>query len=158
MLEFQHIIQVNDLNDINALVISRAQLWQGLVLRARNPEKFNQALQCESSDIDSNQFVRKISAGDTQFTEQVVMHPQSKIATNTLPGSSGIAAQSSALIEEPQPNSLFVRFSYRRELDRGTDSVNVAEYLKAAYVQLDHEAIAFIRILAQSENDNSALN
>lgn len=149
---------MNDLNDSNALVISRDQLWQGLVLRAYSPEKFNQALRCESSAIDANQFIRKIYAGDTQFTEQVIMHPQSKIATNTLPGSGGLTAQSSALIEEPEPASLFVRFSYHRELDRGADSVNVAEYLKAAYVQLDREAIARIRMLAQSENDNLALH
>lgn len=157
MLEFQHIVQVNEHGD-SALIITRSQLWQGLVLRARNPEKFNVALQCESSDSGSGRFIRKITAGNTQFTEQVTLHPESKIETNTLPDMNVMVAESSALIEEPEPGALFVRFSYRRELEMGTDSVNVAEYLKAAYVQLDREAIAIIRMLAQSENDNPLIN
>ena len=158
MLEFQHIVQVNDPSDNNAIVITRTQLWQGLLLRARNPEKFNPALQCKSSETGTNQFVRKISAGDTQFIEQVILHPETKVLTNTLPGTDGIFAESSALIEEPEPDALFVRFAYRREIDMGTDNLNVAEYLKAAYVQLDREAIALIRMLAQSENNNATVN
>lgn len=157
MLEFQHIVQVNEHSD-GALIITRSQLWQGLILRARNPEKFNVALQCESSDCGSERFIRKITAGNTQFTEQVILQPESKIETYTLPDMNVMVAESSALIEEPEPGALFVRFSYRRELELGTDSINVAEYLKAAYVQLDREAIAIIRMLAQSENDNPLIN
>jgi hypothetical protein len=158
LLDFQHIVQVNDLSDSTALVISRSQLWQGLVLRARNPEKFNSALQCESSATDSHVFIRKITAGGAEFIEQVVMQPESSIETNTLPGSNDMVAASTALIEEPEPGALFVRFGYCRDLKMDADSVNVAEYLKAAYVQLDREAIALIKMLAQSESDNTTIN
>ena len=158
MLDFQHIVQVNDLSDTTAEIITRSQLWQGLLLRARHPEKFNSALQCETSDTESGQFIRKITAGETQFTEQVSLHRETKIETNTLPGNNQIMAQSSALIEEPEPDALFVRFSYRRDLEKGADNIDVAEYLKAAYLQLDLEAIAQIRALALSENDQSAVN
>ena len=119
---------------------------------------FNGALLCESTDIVSNRFLRKITAGAAVFTEQVILHPESKIETITLPHNNQLVAESSTLIEEPEPESLFVRFNYRRDLDTSTDSVNVAEYLKAAYVQLDREAIVLIRSLAQSEIDNATIN
>ncbi len=157
MLEFQHIIQINDLAEDTSRHITRSQLWQGLELRARHPEKFNTTLQCEVSD-GANHFIRRITAGDSQFTEQVVLQPETSVITNTLPGTSDINAESAALIEEPEPGSLFVRFSYRRDLEQGTDSVNVAEYLKAAYLQLDREAVALIKVLAQNENNNRTIN
>ncbi len=157
MLEFQHIVRVNEPR-ADTLIITRSQLWQGLVLRAHSPGKFNGALLCESTDIVSNRFLRKITAGAAVFTEQVILHPESKIETITLPHNNQLVAESSTLIEEPEPESLFVRFNYRRDLDTSTDSVNVAEYLKAAYVQLDREAIVLIRSIAQSEIDNATIN
>ncbi|MFT6094096.1 MAG: hypothetical protein ACJA2Q_001998 [Pseudohongiellaceae bacterium] len=158
MLDFQHIIQVNDLEDKNLLVITRSQLWQGLVLRARNPEKFNAALQCESSDEEENKFIRRISAGEAIFEELVVMTPELKIETSTTPEIEQIFAESCAVIEEAELNSLFVRFSYSRDLDARENGVQIAEYLKSAYVQLDRDAIAMIRILAQSESLNTLVN
>jgi hypothetical protein len=158
LLDFQHIIQVNDLEDKNVLVITRSQLWQGLVLRAKYPEKFNVALQCESSDEEENKFVRRISAGHANFQELVVMTPELKIETSTTLEIKQILAESCASIEEPEPSSLFVRFSYRRDLDVSENETQVAEYLKSAYVQLDRDAIAMIRMLAQSESLNILVN
>ncbi len=158
MLDFQHIIQVNDLEDKSLFVLTRPQLWQGLVLRARNPEKFSDALQCHSSNTEENQFVRRISAGDTTFQELVVMTPELKIETSTVPKIGQIFAESASLIEEPEPNSLFVRFSYRRDLNSGENDIQIAEYLKSAYVQIDRDAIAMIRMLAMSESLNSTVN
>ena len=158
MLDFQHIIQVNDLEDKSLLVVTRPQLWQGLVLRARSPEKFNDALQCHSSDTEENQFVRRITAGHTKFQELVVMTPELKIETSTVLGIGQIFAESSSLIEEPEPNSLFVRFGYRRDFNSGENDIQMAEYLKTAYVQIDRDAIAMIRMLAMSKSLNSAVN
>lgn len=158
MLDFQHIIQVNDLEDENVLVLSRSQLWQGLVLRARSPEKFNDALQCQSSDIEDNQFVRRISAGQVNFQELVLLTPNLRIETSTVPTMEQIFATSCALIEEPELNSLFVRFSYRRDLELSENQGDIAEYLKAAYVQLDRDAVAKIRMLAINESFNTSVN
>lgn len=86
------------------------------------------------------------------------MTPTLKIETNTMPGIEQIFAASSTSIEEPEPNSLFVRFSYRRDLDVSENEDQIAEYLKSAYVQLDRDAVAMIRMLAQSESLNTAVN
>ena len=151
MLEFEHIVQVNDLTNNQLTPLTRTQLWRGLVLRARNPDKFTQGLQCQSQVLRDNEFVRVIEAGDTRFCEKVALFPEEKIHTSTLEELDQIQAESTTLIEEPEPGYLFVRFSYRRDLEINTDAVDVAEHLKAAYVQVDRDAIAMIRMLAESK-------
>ena len=151
MLEFEHLVQVNDLNNQHITPITRTQLWQGLLLRARNPDKFNPGLSCQSEDLRANEFVRTLRAGDSTFCEKVVLHPEEKIHTATLSGLDQLQAESTTIIEEPQEGYLFVRFRYKRELVVDTDAVDVGEHLKAAYVQLDRDAVAMIRMLAESE-------
>lgn len=158
MLEFEHIIQVNDLDNDQIQNIDRNQLWQGLVLRACKPQKFIPGLECSSEQLTENEFVRIIEAGATQFKEQVLLYPQDKITTRTLPEHEQIHAQSVATIEEPSHGALFVRFSYTRELPVDNDNVDVAEHLKSAYVQIDRDAIGMIRMLAESGIYDSLIN
>ena len=142
---------MNDPSDKSVAFLTRNHLWQGLVLRARSPEKFNHALQCRSDKLRNNTFTRTIVVGNTSFHERVILYPKQKIRTETINGFDQINAQSSTLIEEPEKESLFVHFSYKRELDLDDKQVNIAEHLKAAYVQLDRDAITLIRNLADSE-------
>ncbi|MDG2251436.1 MAG: hypothetical protein P8N11_11390 [Gammaproteobacteria bacterium] len=44
-----------------------------------------------------------------------------------------------------------MRFHYKRELDNSDTHLDVGAHLKAAYVQLDRDAFALIRILTGSE-------
>ncbi|MCG8415031.1 MAG: DUF1857 family protein [Pseudomonadales bacterium] len=158
MLEFEHIVQVNDLSDNSITDLSRSQLWQGLVLRARSPEKFNRSLDCHCKPLGSNEFLRTINVGGSSFCEHVVLYPEQRIHTSTIADHDQIEAESTTCIEEPEAGSLFVRFRYKRELDESDDGVNVGEHLKSAYVQIDRDAIAMIRMLAASELFDQQIN
>jgi hypothetical protein len=158
LLNFEHIVQVNDPGDSRLPSISRQQLWQGLVMRARNPDKFIRGLQCESQPPDNNEFLRRTQAGDSNFCEKVILDPEHEIRTRTLPDHDQIKAESTTRIEEPEPGYLFVRFSYQRELEVTTEAVDVAEHLKSAYVQVDRDAIAMIRMLAESRLFDGLIN
>ncbi|PDH34853.1 MAG: hypothetical protein CNF02_02175 [OM182 bacterium MED-G28] len=138
--------------------ITRSQLWQGLVLCARSPEKFTHGLQCDSDELINNKFKRIIKAGQTSFCEQVVLYPEQKIFTKTAGNLDQISAQSTASIEEPDTGALFVRFRYKRELDNSDNHVDFGAPIKAAYVQLDRDAVALIRMLAESELSNQSIN
>ena len=39
-MTFEHIVQINDLTKPELPVLTRFQVWEGLVLRARRPDKF----------------------------------------------------------------------------------------------------------------------
>ena len=158
MLEFEHIVQVNALNDANLTPISREALWQGLELRARNPQKFNRSLECIVKPLGHNEFLRTIKVGNSRFCEHVLLYPEQKIHTSTIAEIDQITAQSVTCIEEPESGFLFVRFSYKRELEESNQEVDVGEHLKSAYVQVDRDAIAMIRILAESKLFDQASN
>ncbi|MAS60973.1 MAG: hypothetical protein CMQ07_07690 [Gammaproteobacteria bacterium] len=158
MLEFEHLVQVNDLNDANLTPISREALWQGLELRARNPRKFNRSLECIVKPLGHNEFLRTIKVGNSRFCEHVLLYPEQKIHTSTIAEIDQITAQSVTCIEEPESGFLFVRFSYKRELEESNQEVDVGEHLQSAYVQVDRDAIAMIRILAESKLFDQASN
>jgi|GEM_PF-70675 len=154
LLDFEHLVQVNDLSNSAISVMTRSQLWQGLVLRAHNPGKFNHGLICRSEQIVNNQFHRVIEAGEARFHERVILQPEQSIFTSTIPNAEQIKAEnkveSVVTIEEPGAGYLFVRFRYKRELAVDTEAVDVGEHLKLAYVQLDRDAVTMIRMLAES--------
>lgn len=157
MLEFEHIIQVNDPNSGGIPSLTRTQLWEGLVLRARRPDKFNNSLKVTIEEIAESEFERIIDVGEFKFHERVLLNPDESIHTQTMEEYEQIEAQSTTQIEEPEEGFLFVRFNYRRELEED-DTVNVGEHLKSAYLQTDRDAIAMIRMLAESGLFGQSIN
>lgn len=156
MLDFEHLIQVNDFTRPHIKPMSRAQLWQGLLLRARNPDIFNSALQCRTEDVSETEFFRFTTAGESEFEEKVQLQPDCEIHT-AIVNDHPFRAESHTTIEEPEEGSLFVRFRYKRDLDEN-ETVNVGEHLKSAYLQIDREAVAMIRMLVEQESSNTAVN
>jgi len=150
LLNFEHIVQVNDHEKPEMKDITRHQLWQGLVLRARSPEKFNPNLKCRSLEQQRNEFIRNIEVGNTIFCEKVILYPKEKIKTFTIEEINQLYAESNTSIEEPATGSLFVRFQYKREIEN-SQKLDIAEYLKTAYLQLDVEAISMIRMMTEKK-------
>jgi hypothetical protein len=158
VLEFEHIVQINDPEDSRVKPLTRTQLWEGLLLRARNPGHFNDALSCRISSENDTGFIRHVTAGSTEFREQVFLDPQQTIRTWTAGNKQQIHAESITTIEEPAAGYLFVRFIYRRELQGESDPQLVAEHLKSAYKELDLEAISLIRLLAEESQSDQPLH
>ena len=102
--------------------------------------------------------MRIIEAGNSKFCEKVVLTPEQEIHTQTLSELDQLQAESTTRIEEPEAGYLFVRFIYRRELVDTSEQVDVAEHLKSAYVQVDRDAIAMIRMLAESQLFDQPIN
>ncbi len=151
MLEFEHIVQINDPEDAAIKPMSRSQLWEGLLLRARDPGRFNAGLSCRVVNENDSGFVRYIQAGDTEFREQVTLTHQERIETVVTGSDQPLHAQSVTSIEEPAEGYLFVRFFYQRDLENGAEGHMVGEHLKSAYFQTDIDAIALIRMLVEDE-------
>lgn len=151
MLEFEHIIQVNDPAERQIRPMSRDELWQGLLLRARDPGRFNGALTCRVDDESHDSFTRYVKAGDTQFRERVTLTRRERIETVTAGADQPLFAASITTIEETAAGCLFVRFIYRRDLEDSAEGRMIGEHLKSAYLQVDIDAIALIRMLAEDE-------
>lgn len=145
LLEFEHLVQINDPADKRLPVMSREDLWQGLVFRARYPGHFNPAIQSELQDESELGFVRILSAGSMRLRDQVTLVPETEIRTLIDGSQQAIHAESITRIEEPEPGYLFVRFTYRRDSIAEQGGMDADAYLKSAYLQNDRDAIAQLR-------------
>jgi len=145
LLEFEHLVEINDLDDEKLPVISREDLWQGLLFRARYPGHFNPAIQSEIQDETDTRFVRILSAGPMRLRDEVTLIPETEIRTLIDGQTQDIHAESITRIEEPEPGRLFVRFTYRRDSISEQGGMDADAYLKSAYLQNDREAIAILK-------------
>lgn len=148
LLEFQHIIQINDPEEPRIPHLSRDQLWEGLVFRAKYPGHFNATLSARLVDVSPAGFIRYLSFGTAELRDEVVLLEGEEIRTSTAGVAQHLFAESVTRIEEPAPGHLFVRFLYRRDSVNEPGGLDVDEYLKAAYVQNDRDAIAQLRQFA----------
>lgn len=153
LLEFEHIIQINDPDQPLIPPFSRQQLWECLLFRARHPGHFNPALNSRLENVSAAGFVRYLQFGKMELRDEVRLVPGHEIHTTTAGSDQPLFAESIARIEEPEPQRLFVRFVYRRDSGNGSgngqgnehDGIDVDEYLKAAYVQNDRDAVRLMR-------------
>jgi hypothetical protein len=158
LLEFEHLIQINDPKKLHIPAVSREDLWAGLVMRAKHPGQFNPAISSRLEQISDSHFVRYISVADTELRDEVRLQPLQEISTRIeVPETEKIdgkqtrlRAESRTRIEEPEPGCLFVRFMYRRDSANEPGGMDIDEYLKSAYVVNDREAIAAIRQMIAS--------
>lgn len=148
LLEFQHIIQINDPQEQRIPHLSRIQLWEGLVFRTKYPGHFNATLSARLVDVSPTGFIRYLNFGTAELRDEVVLLEGEEIRTSTAGVVQHMFAESVTRIEEPAPGHLFVRFQYRRDSVNEPGGLDVDEYLKAAYVQNDRDAIARLREFA----------
>lgn len=148
MLEFEHIIQINDPDQPHLLCLGREQLWEGLVFRTKYPGYFNATLSARLDNVCAAGFVRYLRFGSGELRDEVVLLEGLEIRTSTTGVTQQMFAESVTRIEEPAPGLLFVRFTYRRDSGNEPGGLDVDEYLKAAYVQNDRDAIALLRRFA----------
>jgi len=152
-MKFEHLIEINDLSNPAIPVITREQLWRGLVLRADSPKLFisylDESLISERNEVSMQ---RQLRYGALVVMDHVHFEHLDHVhyhvpAQNEIPQSS-----LRMTIEEPEANSLFVRFYYddgnSAALDEESKMVN--EYRRSAYQEADIETIRIIRELAQS--------
>lgn len=152
-MKFEHLIEINDLTNPTSLFISRAQLWQGLVLRAEMPGIFvpylDEAIITERS-LSGMQ--RNLRYGELWVQDSVLLSHEQEVKF-VVPAQGEIPASSLIMkIEEPQADTLFVRFIYddaqTQEADPETEMYN--DYRRSAYQEADIDTIRTIRELAES--------
>jgi hypothetical protein len=151
-MKFEHLIQINDLDSPLTQVITREQLWRGLVLRAESPRLFIPHLdECTITERGDAEITRKLRFGELTVIDTVSFEHMQHVhydvqAQNEIPQSSLHMS-----IEEPQPHSLFVRFAYADGHTQAEDSANEMfdEYRRSAYKEADIDTVRVIREMVE---------
>ena len=147
-MKFEHLVEVNDLSIAGIVPLTRAQLWQGLVIRAELPRLTLIGLdECEILERGENFIRREQRFGDLRIRDRVSFLPMQSVSYQTEQNGELPAARLTMAIEEPAPGHLYLRFTYVvAETARSIDGLYAA-HLKQAYSEADIDTVATIRRL-----------
>ena len=148
LLEFEHIIHINDPREPHLPTMTRAQLWEGLVFRTKYPGHFNPSLSTELEGITDTGFIRHLRFGEASLRDLVTLVHEEEIHTRSDGRQDQMFARSVTRIEEPAPGHLLVRFYYCRDSGNVEGGLDVDSYLRAAYLQNDRDAVVTLRRFA----------
>ena len=156
-MDFTHLIEIND--PLNPLLqpLSRAQLWRALVLRAEQPQLFLPHLdQCTILARDADSLQRELRYGTILIRDRVLLLPQQQVQYR-VPAQADIPESSlDMIIEEPQPDLLYVRFVYHDDdgaarmssTDGAAAQAMYDDFRRSAYEEADIDTIRIVRTLA----------
>ena len=151
MIDFEHLVQVNDRSNPAISSLSREQLWRGLIARVERPELFLVGLEgCEILERASDTLRRRVRFGSVQVTDRVTLAPMTSVVHDIEPTDGIAASRLTIRIEEPAAGDLFLRFKYEAST-RGTAAEIdrfYAAHVEQAYLQADVDAVRVIRELA----------
>lgn len=151
-MTFEHLVQINDLTRPDLPMLTRSQVWEGLVLRARRPDRFLVGVdEYQILEQQPAYLKRCLQLPGLQVVDEVTFWHEARIEYRTLPTDSVPAATLVMDIEEPETGALFVRFRYQSaSIEHRGDAMPYDQYLQEAYVATDVETIQIIRQLAET--------
>lgn len=150
-MNFEHLIQINDPGNPLIAMLTRTQLWQGLLHRVENPVPFLAGLEsCAIVERDGTTLLRRLNFGAAIIEDRVTLTDSHWVRFDIVATDQHAGGSLTITIEEPQAGHLFLRFAYRTTLaERGEELDKAyAEYVKSAYHQSDMDCVRIIRTLA----------
>ncbi|WP_144110547.1 SRPBCC family protein [Paraburkholderia sp. BCC1886] len=160
-MNFEHLIQIND--PLNPFVESMtpAQLWEGLVLRAEQPQLFVLGLDsCTILSREGNVLERELHYGKATVRDRVTLLDQRSVRYDILPTADYVGGSLTMTIEQPDDLQLFLRFEYATTLpvSNDQDAVQTQEIVKSAYRENDIDTVRLIRQFVQAKQDPGSLH
>ena len=154
-MKFEHLVLVNDPQNPLIAPMTRAQLWQGLLLRAEQPNIFMPQL--ESVRIVARGdlcLARELDFGSFKVRDRVRLEPMRRMVIETEASQERGIGALIVSIEEPGNDCLLVRFEYNLDRVHRDDAVQESMYdqfIKSAYLEADIDCVRIIRQLAAAD-------
>ncbi|HEY3539751.1 MAG TPA: SRPBCC family protein [Trinickia sp.] len=160
-MNFEHLIQIND--PLNPLVekLTREQLWEGLVLRAEQPQLFVIGLDsCTILSRTDLTLERELHYGSATVRDRVTLTPNESVRYDILPTQAYVGGSLTMTIEQPNASQLFLRFQYETTLPTADteDARQTTEIVKSAYRESDIDTVRLIRQYASNPKEPRALH
>ena len=152
-MKFEHLIEVNDLSKPLQELLTREELWFGLLCRAEDSRAFLPGLEaCHIIERSSDALVRDLHFGNTVIRDRVSLSTLDRVCFESEANDQHAGGSLTISIEEPEPGALFLRFRYQTSLPEGAGSEDgpYAEFVRSAYHQSDLDTVRVIRMIAAS--------
>lgn len=148
-MHFEHLIEINDLNNPFMEQLTREQLWAGLLRRVEDPLPFLPGLEsCEVVKRGNNWVERRLNFGPAVICDRVTLVPLESVCFVIQPGAAHAGGSLTISIEARSETALFLRFAYENPLTAATEDASYADYVKSAYQQSDVDTVRLIREMA----------
>ena len=150
-MNFEHLIQINDLQNPLIVVLSRDQLWQDLLHRVEDATPFLPGLEsCTIVERHADHLLRRLDFGPAVIEDRVTLSEGQWVRFDIVPNEQHAGGSLTISIEEPEPDALFLRFAYTTSFGTNPNSEERAyiDYIKSAYHQSDIDCVRIIRTLA----------
>lgn len=144
---YEHLIQIND--PLNPLIdaLTRAQVWEGLLLRVEQPQLFVAGLdRCVILSRTPSTLERELHYGEARVRDRVTLRPHEQVRYDIAPTATYVGGSLTVTIEEPDALRMFLRFAYDTTLNAGGDEEHrTVEIVKSAYREADIDTVRLIR-------------
>jgi hypothetical protein len=160
-LNFEHLIQINDPLNPFVEAMTRAQLWEGLVLRAEQPQLFVLGLDtCTVLSRTENMLERELHYGQATVRDRVTLLANESVRYDILATESHVGGSLTMTIEQPDELQLFLRFEYSTTLpvSDDEDARQTQEIVKSAYRESDIDTVRLIRQYVQGDKATGPLH
>ncbi|WP_186057405.1 SRPBCC family protein [Burkholderia gladioli] len=161
-MNFEHLIQINASDNPMLPMLTREQLWEGLVLRAEQPQLFVIGLDsCEIQSRTDTVLERELHFGQATIRDRVTFTPNHQVRYDIHAADGEIGGSLTMTIEERGDAELFLRFEYRTTLPETADSEDARQtqgIVKEAYRTADIDTVRLIREYAQGRRDPDPLH
>lgn len=112
-LRHEHIVRINDPENIVSPWLTREQLWRGLHHTVVIPQVLDQSIDAaEVLEIAPGRLRREIHRGACCLADEVEFTPNDSLTIRADAAGSFAGSSLTMRIEEPAPEALFVRFTY----------------------------------------------
>lgn len=151
-MNFEHLIQINDPLNPFVETMTREQLWEGLVLRAEQPQLFVLGLDsCTILSRTDSVLERELHYGEATVRDRVTLTASESVRYDILPTQSYVGGSLTVSIEQPDDLQLFLRFKYETTLPAADteDERTTSEIVKSAYRESDIDTVRLIRQYVQ---------
>jgi hypothetical protein len=148
-MRFEHLIEINDLNNPFIEVITHEQLWAGLVCRVEDPVPFLPGLEsCEISARGENWVERILDFGPASIHDRVTLVPNESVHFAITPTETYAGGSLNIAIVAHSEIALFLRFTYETHHPASAEDEQYSDYVRSAYEQSDIDMVQRIRELA----------
>ena len=160
-MNFEHLIQINDPLNPFVEAMTRAQLWEGLVLRAEQPQLFVLGLDtCTVLSRTENMLERELHYGQATVRDRVTLLANESVRYDILATETHVGGSLTMTIEQPDELQLFLRFEYSTTLpvSDDEDARQTQEIVKSAYRESDIDTVRLIRQYVQGDKATGPLH
>lgn len=155
-MRFEHLVEVNDLDNPLHFALDRGQIWAGLMARVEDSVPFLPGLaECRILSREAGAVERLLVFGSAQVRDRASYLEAQWVCFETARTEQHAGGSLTIRIEEPEEGRLFLRFTYETSFAEPGDDPEArayVDYLKSAYHAADLDTVALIRELAQSRS------